>query len=114
MIENLHFVRELGQQIGVAVKTGNLDEFARLMNVHWEHKKKRSSSMSNGKIDEWYDIGRKNGAMGGKIIGAGGGGFLMFLADDKRLLRKAMREAGLQDVPFRFDDLGAQVALKDN
>jgi D-glycero-alpha-D-manno-heptose-7-phosphate kinase len=55
----------------------------------------------------------KNGALGGKLIGAGGGGFLMFLADDKRRLRAAMREAGLQDVPFRFDNLGAQVVLHD-
>jgi len=113
MIENLHFVKELGFQIEKALVSGKIDEFGRLMNVHWEHKKKRSNNMSSGKIDEWYTLGMKNGALGGKLIGAGGGGFLMFLADDKRRLRAAMREAGLHDVPFRFDQLGAQVVLKE-
>jgi D-glycero-alpha-D-manno-heptose-7-phosphate kinase len=113
MIENLHFVKELGLQIGKALEGGQIDEFGRLMNVHWDHKKKRSKNMSNGKIDEWYEIAMKNGALGGKLIGAGGGGFLMFLADDKRKLRRVMREQGLQDVPFRFDTLGTQVVLQD-
>jgi D-glycero-alpha-D-manno-heptose-7-phosphate kinase len=83
------------------------------MNTHWEYKKKRSKAMSSGQIDHWYDVAMKNGAIGGKLIGAGGGGFLMFLADDKRRLRKALREAGMQDVPFKFDSLGAQVVLHD-
>lgn len=113
IIENLHFVKELGIQIGKALEQGKVDEFGRLMNVHWENKKKRSKNMSNGKIDEWYEMAMKNGALGGKLIGAGGGGFLMFLADDKRKLRKVMREQGLQDVPFRFDHLGTQVVLHD-
>jgi D-glycero-alpha-D-manno-heptose-7-phosphate kinase len=113
VIENLHFVRELSVQIGTCLEKGNLEEFARLMNIHWEHKKKRSEDMSNSDINHWYELGMKNGALGGKLLGAGGGGFLMFLADDKRRLRKAMREAGLQDVPFRFDDMGAQVVFRD-
>ncbi|GIL18206.1 MAG: GHMP kinase [Oligoflexia bacterium] len=113
MIENLHFTKDLGLQIGQALEKNDLPEFGRLMNVHWEHKKKRSQKMSSGKIDEWYDLAMKNGALGGKLIGAGGGGFLMFLADDKRHLRKVMREAGMIDVPFRFDNLGAQVVLHD-
>ncbi len=113
MIENLHFTKELGTKIGYALEKGNLTEFGQLMNTHWEFKKKRSKSMSTGRIDEWYSLAMKNGALGGKLIGAGGGGFLMFLADDKRRLRKTMREAGLQDVPFRFDTLGAQVVLHD-
>jgi D-glycero-alpha-D-manno-heptose-7-phosphate kinase len=112
MIENLHFIKELGDQIGKSLEKGDLNEFARLMNVHWESKKKRSKNMSSGIIDDWYKLARENGALGGKLIGAGGGGFLMFLADDKRRLRKVMREAGLQDVPFRFDELGAQVVLR--
>jgi D-glycero-alpha-D-manno-heptose-7-phosphate kinase len=113
VIENLHFVRELGEQIGTCLGNGNLEEFARLMNIHWEHKKKRSENMSNSDINQWYELGMRNGALGGKLLGAGGGGFLMFLADDKRRLRKAMREAGLHDVPFRFDDMGAQVVFRD-
>ena len=113
MIENLHFTKELGMQIGTCLERGDIAEFGKLMHVHWEHKKKRSTGISAGKIDSWYSLAMQNGALGGKIIGAGGGGFLMFLADDKRRLRKAMREAGLQDVPFRFDSLGAQVVLHD-
>jgi D-glycero-alpha-D-manno-heptose-7-phosphate kinase len=113
MLDNLHFVKELGEQIGTALEKGDIDGFGRLMNVHWEHKKKRSKGMSTNKIDEWYELAMKNGALGGKLIGAGGGGFLMFLADDKRRLRKTMREAGMTDVPFRFDQLGAQVVLHE-
>ncbi len=113
MIENLHFTKELGGQIGKSLECGDINEFGRLMNVHWEHKKKRSKNMSSGQIDEWYNLAMKNGALGGKLIGAGGGGFLMFLADDKRRLRKALREAGMQDVPFKFDTLGAQVVLHE-
>ena len=113
MIENLHFTKDLGMKIGHALEKGNLTEFGTLMNTHWAYKKKRSKIMSSGQIDKWYDIAMNNGAIGGKLIGAGGGGFLMFLADDKRRLRKALRDAGMQDVPFRFDNLGAQVVLHD-
>jgi D-glycero-alpha-D-manno-heptose-7-phosphate kinase len=79
------------------------------MKVHWDHKKRRSSKMSNSKIDEWYELALANGALGGKMIGAGGGGFLMFYADDKARLRHAMRQVGLQEVRFRFDFAGTQV-----
>ena len=113
MIENLHFTKDLGIKIGVALEKGNLQEFGELMNVHWQWKKKRSSNMSSSQIDHWYEVAKKNGAIGGKLIGAGGGGFLMFLTDDKRRLRQALREAGMTDVPFRFDNLGAQVVLHD-
>jgi D-glycero-alpha-D-manno-heptose-7-phosphate kinase len=113
MVENLHFTKELGIQIGNCLEKGEIDDFGRLMNVHWEHKKKRSQNMSSGPIDEWYYLALKNGALGGKLIGAGGGGFLMFLAEDKRKLRATMREAGLQEVPFRFDNLGTQVVLNE-
>lgn len=79
------------------------------MNVHWEHKKRRSANISNDRIDQWYTLARSNGALGGKLIGAGGGGFLMFYAEDKVRLRLAMREAGLQEVRFRFDFEGTKV-----
>ncbi|MDX1901559.1 MAG: galactokinase [Gammaproteobacteria bacterium] len=109
MINNLHFVKELGLKSQDALLQGNLHEFADLMNVHWEHKKKRSGNMSNSDIDQWYALAMKNGALGGKMIGAGGGGFLMFYAEDKIRLRHAMREAGLTEVRFRFDFAGTQV-----
>jgi D-glycero-alpha-D-manno-heptose-7-phosphate kinase len=79
------------------------------MNVHWEHKKKRSNGMSNDKINEWHDLGLKNGAMGGKLIGAGGGGFLLFHTNDKARLRRVMLGSGLREVRFRFDFEGTKV-----
>jgi D-glycero-alpha-D-manno-heptose-7-phosphate kinase len=109
MIANLHFVKELGRESKEVLEVGDLERFAELMNIHWEYKKQRSAQMSNGEIDRWYALGRENGALGGKLIGAGGGGFLMFYAADKIRLRRAMREAGLQEVRFRFDFEGTKV-----
>lgn len=112
MITNLHFVKELGLQSKEALESGNLHAFAELMNVHWEHKKKRSNNMSNSHIDDWYQLALKNGALGGKMIGAGGGGFLMFYAENKMQLRQAMHKAGLQEVRFRFDFMGTHVVTQ--
>jgi D-glycero-alpha-D-manno-heptose-7-phosphate kinase len=112
MIENLHFVKDIGFKSKSALESGNLHEFANLMNVHWDYKKKRSNNMSNTKIDEWYALARQHGALGGKVIGAGGGGFLMFYAEDKAALRHAMRGVGLQEVRFRFDFHGTQVVAQ--
>ncbi len=109
MIENLHFIKELGIKSQAALEKNNLNEFAELMNVHWEHKKRRSTKMSNEEIDHWYQIARENGAVGGKMIGAGGGGFLMFYAEDKVKLRNAMKKIALPEVRFRFDFMGTQV-----
>lgn len=112
MLENLHFTKELGFQSLAALEGGNLPEFARLMDVHWQRKKVRSSGMSNPHINEWYDFAMANGALGGKLIGAGGGGFLMFYAEDKQKLRHAMRQKGLQEVRFRFDFEGSKVVAQ--
>ena len=109
MIANLHVVKELGHQSKEALEAGDLAGFAKLMNIHWEHKKERSANMTNDRIDQWFELARANGALGGKVIGAGGGGFLLFYADDKARLRRAMREAGLQEVRFRFDFEGTKV-----
>jgi D-glycero-alpha-D-manno-heptose-7-phosphate kinase len=111
MIENLHFIKDLGLQSQKALESGELEEFARLMDVHWQRKKQRSGGMSNPKINEWYDLARANGALGGKLIGAGGGGFLMFYAEEKTLLRRAMAQAGLQEVRFRFDFEGTKLVI---
>ncbi len=111
MIENLHFVKELGMKSKIFLEEGNLHGFAELMNVHWEHKKKRSGNMSNEKIDAWYRLARENGALGGKLIGAGGGGFLMFYTEEKNTLRHAMTMAGLREVRFRFDFEGTKVMM---
>lgn len=109
MIDNLHFVKELGYNSKTAFEHGNLEEFAHLMNVHWEHKKMRSNAMSNKRINKWYDIAMENGALGGKLIGAGGGGFLMFYSEDNKKLRHAMAKEGLNEVRFRFDYDGSRV-----
>ena len=111
MIENLHFVKELGFKSRAALEGDNLPEFARLMDVHWQRKKERSGGMSNPQINEWYDLAMANGALGGKLIGAGGGGFLMFFAGDKNRLRHAMRQAGLTEVRFRFDFEGTKQVI---
>ncbi len=111
MVDNLHFVKDLGFQSQRALESGDLDEFARLMDVHWQRKKERSGGMSNPQINEWYDLAMANGALGGKLIGAGGGGFLMFYAHDKAKLRHAMRGAGLKEVRFRFDFEGTRTVI---
>jgi D-glycero-alpha-D-manno-heptose-7-phosphate kinase len=109
MVENLHFIKELGQQSQRALEGDDLHEFARLMDLHWQRKKERSAAMSNERINDWYDFAMANGALGGKIIGAGGGGFLMFYAEDKARLRHAMRERGLMEVRFRFEPEGTKI-----
>ena len=111
MLNNLHYVKELGYRCKEALEGDNLNAFGRLMHEHWEHKKKRSGGMSNSQIDQWYNLALKNGAIGGKLVGAGGGGFLMFLAEDSVRLRHAMRGAGLEEVRFRFDFDGAKTLL---
>lgn len=109
MIENLHGVKRLGYESKAALEAGDLRAFAHLMHVHWEHKKKRSVGMSNGCINQYYELARNNGALGGKLIGAGGGGFLMFYTEDKTRLRRAMHDAGLREVRIRFDFEGSRV-----
>lgn len=111
MVDNLHFVKDLGLQSQAALESGNLPEFARLMDVHWQRKKERSSGMSNPEINDWYDLAMNHGALGGKLIGAGGGGFLMFYAKDKAAVRKAMQQQGLTEVRFRFDFQGTKIVI---
>ncbi len=109
MLKNLDFVKDLGYQSKNALEKGDLDTFADIMNTHWEYKKKRSGGMSNPQIDEWYNLALANGAQGGKMIGAGGGGFLMFYVKDKVRLRDAMRSTGMSEVRFRFEKEGSRI-----
>jgi D-glycero-alpha-D-manno-heptose-7-phosphate kinase len=112
MLENMHFVKDLGLKSKAALETGDLMEFGRLMDVHWQHKKKRSGAMSNQQINAWYDLAMASGAVGGKLIGAGGGGFLVFYTEDKARLRHVMRSAGVHEVRFRFDFEGTKVLVQ--
>jgi len=111
MLANLHFVKELGLRSKAALEAGDARLFGELMHEHWEHKKRRSGGMSNPQIDAWYELGMQNGAAGGKLVGAGGGGFLMFYANDRNRLRRAMAEAGLQELRFHFDFEGSKIVL---
>lgn len=111
MIKNLHFIKNLGEQSKAALLNNDTNKFGELMNEHWEHKKSRSIGMSNDFIDSAYKSAIQSGAVGGKLVGAGGGGFLMFYAKDKELLRRKMTELGLEEVRFQFDFEGTKVIL---
>ncbi|MBF0561865.1 MAG: galactokinase [Alphaproteobacteria bacterium] len=112
MIANLHYVKDLGLRSQIALESGDLHKFGRLLHEHWEHKKQRSGGMSNPDIDVWYQKAMASGAIGGKLIGAGGGGFLMFYTEEKSRLRHAMLKAGLREVRFRFDFEGTKVVVQ--
>jgi len=109
MLANMHYVKELGLRAKDLLVRGQTSDFGALMHEHWQHKKRRSAGMSQAIIDEWYELGLKNGAIGGKLVGAGGGGFLMFYAEEHNRLRQAMALAGLEEVRFRFDFEGSKV-----
>jgi len=111
MLRNLDEVKLLGLSSRTALEEGNLPRFAALLHEQWEHKKRRSAGMSNPQIDAWYSLALSSGALGGKLVGAGGGGFLMLYAADRVRLRRAMTDAGLEEVRFRFDFEGTKVVL---
>ncbi len=111
MLANLHLTKELGLQSKDALERGDTAEFGELMHRHWQHKRERSVGMSNAMIDTWYELAMKNGALGGKLVGAGGGGFLMFYAADRSRLRRAMKAEGLEELRFGFDFEGTKVLL---
>lgn len=111
MLANLNYVKELGYRSLDALESGDTFKFGELMHEHWENKKLRSGGMSNSRIDEWYRLAMNSGAIGGKLVGAGGGGFLIFMAKDRNQLRKAMVGAGLEEVRFKFDFEGTKVVM---
>lgn len=113
MLKNLEETKALGREIGDALESGHPDRFGELMRVHWERKRARSKGMSNPDIDRWYQAGMDAGAIGGKLVGAGTGGFLMFYAHDQSAVRAAMAEQGLVETRFQFDLDGASVIVRD-
>lgn len=110
-VDNLHFINEIGREIERVLLNGDCARFGDLLHAHWEYKIKQSESISNPHVNDLYDLGKKNGAIGGKLIGAGGGGFLLFYAENKQKLRAAMRKAELEEVRFGFDFEGAKVLV---
>jgi D-glycero-alpha-D-manno-heptose-7-phosphate kinase len=112
MLAGLRRVEELGVSIRDALVAGEVTRFGELMHEHWVEKRERSPGMSNPDIDRWYEAGRANGAVGGKLTGAGGGGFLLFLADDPVALRAAMDDQGLAEVRFGFDHDGSTIVVR--
>jgi D-glycero-alpha-D-manno-heptose-7-phosphate kinase len=110
-VEGLHRTKELGYKIMDALESGDLEKFGSLLNEHWETKKQRSTSVTDSQIDRWYSCAMAAGAKGGKIIGAGNGGFLLLYAppDAKLAVRNAMTEEGLREVTYRFEFDGAKV-----
>jgi D-glycero-alpha-D-manno-heptose-7-phosphate kinase len=113
MLAALDQVKELGVAIRDTLRRGDAAGFGRLLHEHWLRKRERSAGMSNDEVDRWYDIATANGALGGKLVGAGGGGFLLFYADDPKTLRAAMKREGLAEVRFHFDFDGCSVVARD-
>lgn len=113
VVDSLDFTKQLGYRIKKALETGEVDLFGNLLHEHWENKKRRSGKISNPSIDRWYEISRENGALGGKVIGAGGGGFLMLYcpAQEKSDVRNSLISEGLQEMAFDFDDEGTKVMV---
>ena len=111
MTQNLDYIKQLGQRSRQALESGPLSDFGLLMDEHWQQKKRRSDRMTNPEIDAFYQHALANGALGGKLVGAGGGGFLLLYASDKPRLLRAMREKGLNEVRFQFDFQGTAVVI---
>ncbi|HUN79544.1 MAG TPA: galactokinase [Solirubrobacteraceae bacterium] len=107
MLESLHRTKELGRQIHGLLRDGELEGYAELMHEHWEHKRRRSPGMSSARVDELYDLARRNGAVGGKLVGAGGGGFLLLYTRKPEQTRTAMAAAEAPELPFDFEFGGA-------
>lgn len=113
MLENLHFIKDLGYRIKERLEAGDTTGFAQLMNEHWEHKKARAQDITNERVNALYDIACLNGALGGKLVGAGSGGFLLFYTLDRPSLRAAMAGEGLQEMEFAFDFDGSIIQLRN-
>jgi D-glycero-alpha-D-manno-heptose-7-phosphate kinase len=113
MLANLDTVAQLGSQTKDALELGDTRRFGELMDEHWQNKRRRSKGMSSDDVDRWYEAGREAGAVGGKLVGAGAGGFLLFYAEDPSGVRAAMAEQGLGEVRFSFDYDGSRLVVRD-
>lgn len=109
MIRNLHRVKEIGLESKQHLENNDFESFGRLMHIHWENKKKRSKAMSSSVIDGYYNLAMEAGAFGGKIVGAGGGGFLLIAAPNPKKIRETFQSIGLREIPFSFDFEGTRM-----
>jgi len=112
VIENLHKIKEIGEEAKIALESGNVHRFGELLHTHWQSKKNLSHKVSRTEIDRWYALARQNGALGGKIMGAGGGGFFMFYVEGgKGKLRQVIKRENLREMRFKFDLEGSKVLV---
>jgi D-glycero-alpha-D-manno-heptose-7-phosphate kinase len=107
MLENLHRTKEMGHRSCELLKAGDLFGYGELLHEHWMNKRERSPGMATEKIDELYTLARRSGVVGGKLLGAGGGGFLLVYARNPADTRQAMAAAGASELPFDFEFVGA-------
>jgi D-glycero-alpha-D-manno-heptose-7-phosphate kinase len=110
-LQSMHNIKQIGFEIKDCLLKGDVTGVGRLMNEHWQTKKRVSDKMSNSNIDSWYDLAMKNGALGGKIMGAGGGGFFVFVVepDKRKQVRTALEGSGLKYMDYKFDFEGVKV-----
>jgi len=110
VLNSLHYIKDSGYKILDIVQSGNIDELGLMFKDHWEMKKKLSSGITNSAIDSIYNTALENGATGGKISGAGGGGFFTFYCNkEHQKLRDAMKAEGLKELEYSFDLDGSKI-----
>ena len=107
MLENMHRTKQLGLQSRELLESGDLFRYADLMHEHWLNKRRRSPGMATDRVDKLYTLARRSGVIGGKLVGAGGGGFLLVYARQPADTRQAMAAAGAVELPFDFEFVGA-------
>ncbi len=114
-VEALHEVKALAATMRSALEWGDLHQFGELLHQAWQAKRRVSTKISNAHIDDLYSLATRNGALGGKITGAGGGGFLLLYceAEHQASVRDAMQAAGVREMTFGFDMQGAHVVVDD-
>lgn len=110
VVENMHLIKEIGYQVLDAIESADLTRFGHLLHQHWETKKRLSSKISDPRLNELYEAGRQHGALGGKIMGAGGGGFFLFYVEENhQRFRETMTRRGLRELRYHFDFDGTKV-----
>ncbi len=112
-VEAMHKIKAIGYEVKEALLKGDVYTFGKLLHEHWLTKKQVTNKMSNSDIDKWYDLAIANGALGGKVMGAGGGGFMLFCVEEgkRRHLRKTLETAGLRYMDFKFDWEGSKMLV---